>query len=65
MSKKTECAPDCDNNKCFAQEFGKCRILINNDFNGRACPFFKTKEQLAEEERKRRIREELMSLEGK
>lgn len=54
--------PDCDNRECFGNEGGKCRVLVDNNFGGKPCPFFKTKEQLAIEERKRQLREELMSL---
>lgn len=48
--KKTELS-SCIQNNCFANEKGKCRILINTDFTG-FCPFFKTQEQLDQEEAK-------------
>lgn len=31
--------------KCFAVQGGRCQILTDTKFNGRACPFFKTKEK--------------------
>lgn len=48
--------PSCRNNRCFANDYGKCVILTDNDFNGRSCPFFKTKAQLDFEEKKRKKR---------
>lgn len=50
---KTLIEPKCGNNKCFACEDGKCRALIDNDFGNKPCPFFKTRAQLAREERRR------------
>ena len=44
--------PICAKDKCFACENGRCRVLIDNNFHGRPCPFFKTQEQLREEQRK-------------
>ena len=61
-SKRKHCSCDCNNRECFAQEDGKCRALVDTDFSGKPCPFFKTNAQLAIEERKRQLREELMSL---
>lgn len=33
--------PVCGINTCFGYSDGKCTILINNDFGGRKCPFYK------------------------
>lgn len=49
-------SPDCQNNKCFGCDNGKCLILSDNDFKGRSCPFFKTQKQLDDEEKKRKRR---------
>lgn len=54
--------PDCDNRECFGNEGDKCRVLVDNNFGGRKCPFFKTREQIDREEHKRQLREELASL---
>ena len=48
--------PKCANGECFACEGGRCVILKETNFR-RPCPFFKTKAQLAEEEKKRIERE--------
>lgn len=40
----------CDRGNCFANRNGVCKTLRNTDFGERACPFFKTEEQLADEE---------------
>lgn len=48
--------PPCCNNRCFANEFSKCRILTDTNFNGRNCPFFKTTARLNAEEKKRKQR---------
>lgn len=53
--------PPCNMDKCFACENGHCRVLIDNDFRGRTCPFFKTKKQLKLEEKRRTLREEIFS----
>ena len=34
---------------CFACSDGRCTILTNCEFDGRACPFHKTREQVAKE----------------
>lgn len=41
--------PSCNRKECFACEEGHCVVLIDNDFDYRECPFYKTKEQVAEE----------------
>lgn len=38
----------CGQRGCFAYREGHCDCLSNTDFNGRACPFFKTMEQYEE-----------------
>lgn len=43
---------------CFAyftddNGVGKCRILTKTEFLGKDCPFYKTKKQCAEEEKRR------------
>ena len=40
--------PVCDNNDCFGCEDGHCIVLTSNNFN-KHCPFYKTREQAAEE----------------
>lgn len=51
--------PICNKNKCFACENGRCRVLVDNDFHGRPCPFFKTPKRLELEEKRRTLRKEL------
>ena len=41
--------PTCNVTECFACEEQHCIILTKKDFGTRKCPFFKTKEQVAEE----------------
>ena len=41
--------PTCSVEECFACEEGLCIILNSNNFGERKCPFFKTREQVAEE----------------
>ena len=62
ISKKRNCFCDCNNRECFAHEDGKCHALVDTDFGGKPCPFFKTREQIDREEHKRQLREELASL---
>lgn len=40
----------CDRGDCFANRDGVCKTLRNTNFGSRPCPFFKTEEQLADEE---------------
>lgn len=42
-------APHCDMTNCAANHVSTCMALQNNNFNGKTCPFFKTKEQNREE----------------
>lgn len=42
--------PRCSSVECFACEEGHCLILTNNKFKGKPCPFFKTKEQVLNEQ---------------
>lgn len=52
--------PKCWCNQCFGYEDGKCLILSSNNFGGRKCPFYKTREQiLAEEERAAKVLRDL------
>lgn len=44
------CREFCDG--CFANKNGFCRILIDNNFGERKCPFYKTKWQISQEEKK-------------
>ena len=37
--------PSCSKADCAACNNGRCIALISNDFGGRECPFYKTKEQ--------------------
>ena len=46
--------PQCLRKDCFSNECGKCRILIAN--YKQPCPFFKTREQIAEEKKKTKAR---------
>lgn len=52
----------CDKGDCFAnmsKQTGRyCSILKDTDFGERACPFFKTKEQLADERMFRKEKED-------
>lgn len=41
--------PICKAAECAAYEGGRCIVLTDNDFGGRKCPFFKTREQVAKE----------------
>ena len=43
-----ETNPTCGVVECFGCEEGHCIILTKNNFN-KACPFFKTREQVAKE----------------
>lgn len=45
---KKEC-PTCGRSECFGCEDGHCLVLTDNEFN-KDCPFFKTREQVAEEQ---------------
>lgn len=55
MSKQ---CPICEkqHTDCFAHSNGRCAILCNTDFKGKDCPFYKTEEQCAKENRQRRER---------
>lgn len=41
--------PVCNVTECFGCDEGRCTVLIDNKFEGKKCPFFKTREQVAEE----------------
>ena len=41
----------CQVVECFACHESRCTVLIDNNFGGRRCPFFKTKEQVEGEDR--------------
>ena len=41
--------PACGMEECAAYMDGHCVALIDNDFGGKKCPFFKTKAQNDEE----------------
>lgn len=41
--------PTCAATECAACENGRCVTLIDNDFGKRKCPFFKTREQVAQD----------------
>ena len=43
MKKKS--STKCDREECAAYKEGHCVALIDTDFGGKECPFFKTKEQ--------------------
>lgn len=43
---KAKLSPDCSKKDCFANNGRTCWVLTSNDFNGRECPFYKTKDQL-------------------
>lgn len=45
--KTTNAEPNCAKTKCFACGNGRCRLLIDNNFQGRACPFYKTAKKFA------------------
>ena len=48
MSELSRC-PTCKVAECVGHDDGHCMMLTNNDFGQRKCPFFKTREQVAEE----------------
>ena len=62
MSKKADetAPPVCARVTCFGNMSGKCRVLVDNDFGGRDCPFYKARDQLDEE--RARCRERLRRL---
>ena len=39
--KPTMKEPECNYSMCFAYSGGKCTCLVDNDFKGKPCPFFK------------------------
>lgn len=41
--------PKCRRCDCFANSDGVCIALTSSKFNGKACPFFKTDQQIATE----------------
>lgn len=41
--------PACNVTECFGYEDRHCVVLTDRNFGGKTCPFFKTKEQAAEE----------------
>lgn len=41
--------PICNMTECFGCEDGHCIVLTKKNFGERECPFFKTREQVAEE----------------
>lgn len=45
--------PRCNATNCFANQdilgAKRCMCLTNTDFNGRVCPFYKTKARMKEE----------------
>ena len=43
---------ECKHYKCFANRSGRCRALSDTDFGGKACPFYKTEAQAAEDRAK-------------
>lgn len=38
--------PSCGRFACFGWRDGKCTILVDNDFKGKPCPFFKREREL-------------------
>ena len=48
--------PKCGRD-CFAAKKGRCSCLIDNDFDGKACPFYKPKSEVNMAEMERQIRE--------
>ena len=45
--------PRCNATNCFANQeilgTNRCMCLSNSDFNGRVCPFYKSKARMKEE----------------
>jgi hypothetical protein len=41
--------PICGKEDCFGYENGHCVVLVENNFT-KDCPFFKTQEQVAQEQ---------------
>ena len=55
MTKKgTE--PVCNKGECFACKDRHCAVLTDNNFGNRQCPFFKTDERLAMEQKMSKAR---------
>lgn len=42
-------SPVCNVTECFGHAEGHCVVLVDNNFNGKRCPFRKTKEQVEAE----------------
>ncbi len=55
-------APSCDKRECFACHDGKCIALTDNKFGKRECPFFKSAERIALEERERKLKLEKLEM---
>ena len=53
ISSDNKTFPRCNANNCFAKQeilgTNRCMCLKNTDFNGRACPFYKSKARMKEE----------------
>ena len=49
--------PKCEKSECFGNEKGACVVLYDNDFCGRECPFYKSREVMTPEAREEACRE--------
>lgn len=45
-----KCLPVCAKEDCAACSGGQCVALTDNDFGGKKCPFYKTREQNEKEQ---------------
>lgn len=52
MAKQEVKKPKCYRENCFANVWGFCGILSDNEFEDGKCKFFKTKEQYKNEMKK-------------
>lgn len=51
---------DCTNTDCWAHNSNdECRVLCRTEWNGKPCPFFKTRQQILEDDARseKRIKE--------
>lgn len=60
LPKKSPIYPPCwqKRTNCFAYVAGECMILLDTHFGARACPFFKTRAEIARQRAMMRKRRE-------
>lgn len=64
MASIDKCKP-CDKKECFGCEECRCIVLVDNNFGNKACPFFKTREQVEKEQEYVRQRLETRQIKAK